>query len=60
MHDAYFWITFFGAPLFLLVVTAVVFRPSARTRYHEAKQVIFADESGVDRRRRSSGHHGKI
>ena len=44
MHDAYFWIAFFGAPLFLLVVTAYVFRPSARERYREAKQVIFADE----------------
>ena len=44
MPDAYFWIAFFGAPLFLLLVTAFVFRPSARDQYREAKQVIFADE----------------
>lgn len=44
MHDAYFWIGFFGAPLFLLLVTAFVFRPSARDKYHAAKQVIFADD----------------
>jgi cbb3-type cytochrome oxidase subunit 3 len=44
MHDAYFWIAFFGAPLFLVMVTAFVFRPSARAHYREAKQVIFADE----------------
>jgi len=44
MHDADFWIAFFGAPLFLLLITAFVFRPSARAQYREAKQVIFADE----------------
>ena len=44
MHDSYFWIAFFGAPLFLLLVAAFVFRPSARDQYREAKQVIFADE----------------
>jgi cbb3-type cytochrome oxidase subunit 3 len=44
MNDAYFWIGFFGAPLFLLLVTAFVYRPSAREQYREAKQVIFADE----------------
>jgi len=49
MHDTYFWIAFFGAPLFLLLVTAFVFRPSAREQYHEARQVIFDDEGGVRR-----------
>ena len=44
MHDAYFWIAFIGAPLFLLLMTAFVFRPSARDQYHDAKQVIFADD----------------
>jgi cbb3-type cytochrome oxidase subunit 3 len=44
MHDAYFWIAFFGAPLFLVMVTAFVFRPSAREHYREAKQIIFADQ----------------
>lgn len=43
MHDAYFWVAFFGAPLFLLLVTTFVYRPSARERYREAKRVIFAD-----------------
>jgi len=47
MHNAYFWIAFFGAPLFLLLVTAFVFRPSARQQYREAKQVIFADEQAA-------------
>ena len=44
MHDAYFWVAFFGAPLLLLLVTAFVFRPSAREHYRAAKHVIFADE----------------
>jgi cbb3-type cytochrome oxidase subunit 3 len=52
MHDAHFWIAFFGAPLFLLFVTAFVFRPSARGRYREAKQVIFADDSAMTGQRR--------
>ncbi len=43
MHDSYFWIAFFGAPLFLLLVTAFVFRPSAREQYRDAK-IIFADD----------------
>jgi cbb3-type cytochrome oxidase subunit 3 len=50
MHDAYFWIAFFGAPLFFLLVTAFVFRPSAREQYREAKQVIFAEERAARRR----------
>ena len=53
MHDALFWIAFFGAPLSLLLVTAFVFRPTARERYREAKQVIFADERAAPRRRGS-------
>ena len=44
MHDAFVWVAFFGAPVLLLLVTAFVFRPSAREHYREAKQVIFADE----------------
>ena len=54
MNDAYFWIAFFGAPLFLLLITAFVFRPSAREQYSEAKRVIFADEKGTHPRRASS------
>lgn len=53
MHDAFFWIAFFGAPLFLILVTAFVFRPSAREGYRAAKQVIFVDENPSHRRRRS-------
>ena len=49
MHDANFWIAFFGAPLFLLLVTAIVFRPSAREQYHAAKHVNFADDEAVKR-----------
>ena len=44
MHDMYFWIAFFGAPLFLLLGTAFIFRPSAHEQYREAKQVIFVDD----------------
>ncbi len=44
MHDIYFWIAFFGPPLFIVLLTAFVFRPSARQKYHEAKQVIFTDD----------------
>jgi cbb3-type cytochrome oxidase subunit 3 len=51
MHETDFWIAFFGAPLFLILVTAYVFRPSARERYREAKQVIFAEEREPRRRR---------
>jgi len=53
MHDIYFWIAFFGAPLFLLAVTAFVFRPSARDDYREAKQVIFTDERLAARHNRT-------
>ncbi len=59
MHDVYFWIAFFGAPLFLLLVTAFVFRPSAHERYREAKQVIFADERVAHHRRGSNGHYDR-
>ena len=51
MQDIHFWIAFFGAPLFLFLVTAFVFRPSARAHYREAKQVIFADEKVANPRR---------
>ena len=47
MHNAYFWAAFFGAPLFLLLVTAFVYRPSARERFREAKLVIFADKKAA-------------
>ena len=47
MHDAYFWVAFFGVPLFLLLVTAFVYRPSARDRFREAKQVIFTDKKAA-------------
>ena len=53
MHDVYVWIAFFGAPLFLMLVTAFVFRPSARGQYREAKQLIFADEKANLPRRTS-------
>ena len=49
MHDVYFWIAFFGAPLFLLLVTAIVFRPSAREQYRAAKRIIFADDDPAKR-----------
>ncbi len=44
MHDIYVWIAFFGPPLFIVLLTAFVFRPSARQKYREAKQVIFTDD----------------
>jgi hypothetical protein len=44
MHDMYFWIAFFGAPLFLPLMTAFIFRPSACEHYREAKLVIFAND----------------
>ncbi len=56
MHDAYFWIAFFGAPLFLLLITAFVFRPSASERYREAKHVIFADAKMTHPRRASAAY----
>ncbi len=52
MHDAYFWIAFFGAPLLLVMITAFVFRPSAREQYHDAKMVIFADDNSTKPRLR--------
>ena len=51
MPDAYYWIAFFGAPLFLILITAFVFRPSARNGYREAKQVIFEEEDEPSLRR---------
>ncbi len=53
MHDPYFWIAFFGAPLLLIMITAFVFRPSARDQYHDAKQVIFADDKAMQPRSRT-------
>lgn len=47
MHDIYFWIGFFGAPLFVIALTAYVFRPSARHQYHDAKQAIFAEDKNL-------------
>jgi cbb3-type cytochrome oxidase subunit 3 len=59
MHDAYSWVAFFGAPLFLLLVAALIYRPSARERYREAKQVIFADEKAAHLSRSSLIHPDK-
>jgi len=59
MHDVYAWLTFFGAPVFLTIMTAFVFRPSAREQYREAKQVIFADESPAPSRLTHLGQRGK-
>lgn len=56
MHDAYFWIAFFGAPLFLLLITAFVFRPSASELYREAKHVIFADAKVTHTQRASPAY----
>ncbi len=44
MQEIFFWIGFFAAPLFIVLLTAYVFRPSARKHYHDAKQVIFTDD----------------
>ena len=44
MHDAYFWIMFFGPPLVFLAVTAFVFRPTARQYYADAKRAIFSGD----------------
>ena len=44
MPDTYFWIAFFGASLLLLLVTALVYRPSTREQYREAKHTIFTDD----------------
>jgi hypothetical protein len=49
LHDAFFWGAFFGAPLFLIVMTAVVFRSSARVHYREVKQAIFDDHQPARR-----------
>jgi len=56
MYDIHSWITFFGAPLFLLFVTAYVFRPSAREHYREAKRVIFSEQGQSTRRKRSQSY----
>lgn len=53
MHDLAFWVAFFGAPVFLFLVTAFVFRPSARDQYRAAKATIFTDDE-IDRRSRNS------
>jgi cbb3-type cytochrome oxidase subunit 3 len=53
MHDIAFWIGFFGAPVFLFLVTAFVFRPSAREQYRAVKVTIF-DDDDIDRRSRDS------
>ena len=37
-------------PLFLVLMTVYVFRPSARAQYRAAKHVIFADERAVHTR----------
>ena len=58
MPNIYFWIGFFGAPLFVVLVTAYVFRPSARKHYHDAKQVIFTDDE-IARRSGKSGPGGE-
>lgn len=50
MHNTFFWIVFFGAPLLMIVTTAYVYRPSARAKYHEAKMIPFADAKYADRR----------
>ena len=53
MYDLYFWITYFAPPLFLLALTAFVFRPSARRHYEAAKRVIFSERELARQERNS-------
>ena len=50
MHDFHFWLSFLGAPIFLIAITAYVYRPSARAAYREAKRLPFADREYSDKR----------
>lgn len=44
MHELYTWLGYILAPLFLVLLIAWVYRPSARSKYREAKQIPFADD----------------
>ncbi len=56
MQEIVVWLGFFGAPLFVVLLTAYVFRPSARQHYHDAKQVIFTDDEIAGRSGKSESH----
>lgn len=49
MFDLHFWVAFFGAPLLLVLITAYVYRPSARQKYSAAKQIPFDRTKRVSR-----------
>lgn len=42
--DAYAWVTFLAAPLAMILIVVYVFRPSARRKHQEAKQIPFDDD----------------
>ncbi len=48
MQEIFFWISFFGPPLAIALITVYVFRPSAREHYEEAKQVIFNEDENLE------------
>ncbi len=56
MQEIVVWLGFFAAPLFVVLLTAYVFRPSARQHYHDAKQVIFSDDEMAGRSGKSGSN----
>ncbi len=48
MQDILFWISFFGPPLFIVLLTIWVFRPSARQYYHDVKHEIFNEDETLE------------
>ena len=60
MSDIFIWISFVGPPLFVILVTAYVFWPSNRKRFHDAKQVIFYDDEIHELSRKHQQQQGKL
>ncbi|MCB1800161.1 MAG: cbb3-type cytochrome c oxidase subunit 3 [Gammaproteobacteria bacterium] len=45
MDELFTWLGYFLAPVFLILLIAWVYRPSARRKYREAKNIPFADDA---------------
>ena len=56
MLDILFWMGFFGPPLFIVVLTIYVFRPSARQHYHDVKHDIFNEDKTLEPPKQNDSH----
>ena len=48
MQEIFTWIAYFAPPLFVVLITLYVFRPSAKQDYEDAGRVIFSEDQSLE------------